>query len=770
MKKLIFQGGKLIKCSFLFACILICFSALSPKMIQAQGANLIPNPSVETPANALNRTPLDWYKGLGNSYYSTFSYPVSGMNNGRAVQVQTRHIFNFGNTESWAGWYFREVAIDPNVQYTYSDHYKANVPSIVRAKYKLSNGTYKTENLGTLDPATGWTKAEYTITPPAAAISMTVIHLINRIGTLVTDEFSLAQKDTAPPIPQPSISIAAPANNSTLSGIIQIAADVANAGATSSVQFLLDGSDFSAPDQTSPYSVNLDTTSIANGSHTLSAKLTGNGQIVQAPTITVIVKNEAPLPTPTITITSPSNGAVLSGSVNITASITNASPTSSVQFLLDGANLSSPDTSSPYSINFDTTSTANASHTISARLYYGAGKTIDATPITVTVKNQVTPPPATDNLILNPSFELSDTSGQPANWSKDIWLSNDAQFIYPVEGYGGGKAAKIVIQNYTSGDAKWYFQDVAVVPGNTYEFSDYYISNVKSNITFRFLTTSNTYAYKGIEDLEPSATWKKYSYKIQVPANVKSLTLFHIIESVGSLTVDNYSLRDITPQNPSFSEGMVSLTFDDARMSQYTAGYPKLQAAGIKGTFYPHMVDFLNMDTNSFYHPQQMLIMQSAGHEIGSHTRNHPHLTSLSEADLISEVEGSRSDLLGLGAAPVDSFCYPYGEYNDQVVQKVKNAGYTNARSVKLGFNAKNTDKYQLYVQLAGSQTTLQQASAWIDQAAKDKTWLILVFHQIDYSGNSSGVTPEMFNAIVDYISSAKVKTVTVSQGVGLMD
>lgn len=60
----------------------------------------------------------------------------------------------------------------------------------------------------------------------------------------------------------------------------------------------------------------------------------------------------------------------------------------------------------------------------------------------------------------------------------------------------------------------------------------------------------------------------------------------------------------------------------------------------------------------------------AAGIEIGGHTRTHPDLRGLRGAALESEVSGCRDDLLGFGITP-SAFAYPYGEYNDEVVEVV---------------------------------------------------------------------------------------------------
>src|SRR6266702_950 len=73
--------------------------------------------------------------------------------------------------------------------------------------------------------------------------------------------------DTTPP----TVSITAPANGATVSGTISVSADASDDVGVAGVQFLLDGAALGAEDTAAPYSVALDTTKVANGSHTLAA-------------------------------------------------------------------------------------------------------------------------------------------------------------------------------------------------------------------------------------------------------------------------------------------------------------------------------------------------------------------------------------------------------------------------------------------------------------------------------------------------------------------
>ncbi len=69
--------------------------------------------------------------------------------------------------------------------------------------------------------------------------------------------------------------------------------------------------------------------------------------------------------------------------------------------------------------------------------------------------------------------------------------------------------------------------------------------------------------------------------------------------------------------------------------------------------------------------------------ELGWHTWSHPDLTTLTDVRLAYEVTPPW---------PMDFFAYPYGRYDDRVVEAVKKAGFKFAWSVTQG----NDDRYTL--------------------------------------------------------------------------
>jgi hypothetical protein len=102
---------------------------------------------------------------------------------------------------------------------------------------------------------------------------------------------------------------------------------------------------------------------------------------------------------PTVSITGPVNGAAVSGTVTVSASATDNIGVAGVQFKLDGSNLGTEDTTSPYSTSWNTTATANGSHTLTAVVRDGSGNTTTSSSVAVNVSNA----PAVLSLSLNPA-------------------------------------------------------------------------------------------------------------------------------------------------------------------------------------------------------------------------------------------------------------------------------------------------------------------------------------------------------------------------------
>ena len=68
--------------------------------------------------------------------------------------------------------------------------------------------------------------------------------------------------------------------------------------------------------------------------------------------------------------------------------------------------------------------------------------------------------------------------------------------------------------------------------------------------------------------------------------------------------------------------------------------------------------------------------LHKEGLNIGSHTMNHIHLAKCEPDVAREEIFASKARLEDVLGVPVPDFCYPYGSYNERIVQWTGDAGY----------------------------------------------------------------------------------------------
>ena len=86
----------------------------------------------------------------------------------------------------------------------------------------------------------------------------------------------------------------------------------------------------------------------------------------------------------------------------------------------------------------------------------------------------------------------------------------------------------------------------------------------------------------------------------------------------------------------------------------------------------------------------------SLGFEIGAHTLTHPQLSAIPIAEAKKEIAGSKKKLEDLFGVAVKHFVYPYGDYNDAVVELVREAGFETACTVEPGVICPGVDPCRL--------------------------------------------------------------------------
>ena len=179
----------------------------------------------------------------------------------------------------------------------------------------------------------------------------------------------------------PSLTITAPTNGQTVSGLVPISASASDSGGIARLWFYVDGV-YIRSDGAAPYDATWDATSASLGSHSIRVRAYDNAGNFTDRTVSVTVGVADTTP-PTVNLTVPTNGATVSGTVNITATASDDTAVDRVWFYVDGVYLRS-DGAAPYNAPWNATAAGSGPHTILARAYDTAGNFTDAT-ITVTV-------------------------------------------------------------------------------------------------------------------------------------------------------------------------------------------------------------------------------------------------------------------------------------------------------------------------------------------------------------------------------------------------
>ena len=219
----------------------------------------------------------------------------------------------------------------------------------------------------------------------------------------------------------PTVSVTNPADGAEVSGTVALTADASDDIGVAGVQFLLDGMNLGAEDVTAPYTITWDTLMAANGAYAITAVARdGAGKTTTSAAVNVTVTND--VAAPAVSVTNPTEGAVVNGTVALTADASDDIGVAGVQFLLDGVNLGTEDVTAPYTIPWDTGTVANGAYVITAVARDGAGKTTTSAAVNVTVTNDVAAPAVS---VTNPTegAVVNGTVALTADASDDIGVA-----------------------------------------------------------------------------------------------------------------------------------------------------------------------------------------------------------------------------------------------------------------------------------------------------------------------------------------------------------
>ncbi|MCC7192818.1 MAG: polysaccharide deacetylase family protein [Phycisphaeraceae bacterium] len=193
----------------------------------------------------------------------------------------------------------------------------------------------------------------------------------------------------------------------------------------------------------------------------------------------------------------------------------------------------------------------------------------------------------------------------------------------------------------------------------------------------------------------------------------------------------------------------VSLSFDDARVSQVDTGLPILRCHGVRATFYVIM-------SNVEQRLAGWRAAVDAGHEIGNHTVTHPcsgnfifsRATALENrtlADMERDLDDATSQIQARLSVTPTTFAYPCGQTWVGRGEELQSYVPLVARKFAVGRGFKqesdNDPAFCDLAQVAGTdfdRQPFEQLSALVLKAAEHGRWLVLAGHDVGTEGKQS--------------------------------
>jgi peptidoglycan/xylan/chitin deacetylase (PgdA/CDA1 family) len=162
----------------------------------------------------------------------------------------------------------------------------------------------------------------------------------------------------------------------------------------------------------------------------------------------------------------------------------------------------------------------------------------------------------------------------------------------------------------------------------------------------------------------------------------------------GYRTIHLSDLMEFLNYKRSIPAKSVIITLDDGYRSLYDFAYPMLKRNGYTATLFVY-TDFIEASRNALTW-NHLKELKAAGFEIGSHSISHADLTKKypDETDqafrdrITKELKNSKEIIDRKLNQNTQSFAYPYGNYNQLILDLLPKAGYKLGLTIRTGGNS----------------------------------------------------------------------------------
>ncbi len=230
-------------------------------------------------------------------------------------------------------------------------------------------------------------------------------------------------------------------------------------------------------------------------------------------------------------------------------------------------------------------------------------------------------------------------------------------------------------------------RELLVVPNDgwtaeTYELSistaacDPWGQPLQEPFTIAFETTGSSLAlpilmYHRLADLDADATELQRTWTVKPDAFAKQM---RYLAQEGYHSVAPSQLYAYWHDQVPLPPKPIMITMDDGYADLYTVAMPIFLETGLRPVLFifPKVLGY-----GMYIGWEELQELVDVGCTVGSHSFTHENLRDLDQEGLRYEIVDSKSTLeerLGIG---IDSFCYPYGSYDQRTLDLLPEEGYT---------------------------------------------------------------------------------------------
>lgn len=183
-------------------------------------------------------------------------------------------------------------------------------------------------------------------------------------------------------------------------------------------------------------------------------------------------------------------------------------------------------------------------------------------------------------------------------------------------------------------------------------------------------------------------------------------------EGYQSVTVDQ--IADYLDGAADLPEKAVCFTFDDGAETNLTVSKPMLDEHGFVGNVFL-IADSVGAEGKLSW--EQVAELAAAGWGVGSHTASHEYLTRVDAETVRAQLADSKAAIDEHTDGACTALAYPYGLYDNTVMELAQETGYRIAFSIDRGPADWTDDRWRVPRQMVVNGNSLKTFGNWLAQS-----------------------------------------------------